>query len=56
MGCFPVLPLGVEYPCPGWQQKDCYLDEECQQLRQVLQQVLLRSQALPLELQSDRLA
>jgi hypothetical protein len=56
MGCYLVLPLGVEYPCPGWQQKDCFLDEECQELRQELQQVSLESQALPLELQSDRLA
>jgi hypothetical protein len=56
MGCYLVLPSGVGYPCPGWQQKDCFLDEECQVLRQALQQVLLESQALPLELQLDRLA
>jgi hypothetical protein len=41
MGYYLVLPLDVEYPCPGWQQKDCYLDEECLEL----QQVLLESQA-----------
>jgi hypothetical protein len=27
-GCFPVVKLVVEFPCPGWQQTDCCPGEE----------------------------